>query len=45
MPFIIILIEESKIEQLVSCEVEERMASMPLEKNFNSLNYIEEDVV
>ena len=40
-----ILIEKSKTRQLISCKVGEKIASMLLEKFFDSFGYVKEDVV
>lgn len=44
-PFIMVLIEESKSRNLAHRKVAERIASMPLDKFFDCLGYVEEDVV
>lgn len=43
--FIIIFREESKAEQWVPCKIGEEIAFILLEKFFDSLDYIEENIV
>ncbi len=45
MPFTMILIEESKTGRLVSREVGEGIASMPLEEFLDSLGCVEKDAI
>lgn len=45
MSFIMIFIKRNKIGQLVPYKIREEIAFMLLEEFFNSLDYIEKDVV
>ena len=38
--FIIVFMEESNIRYLISCEIDKKIAFMPLDKFFNYLGYI-----